>query len=230
MVSNQFCSLRRAFLLALTAGIVALASCGFVHFPGAAPQPVAATVLTNADLARWIIATDADLRSEYGKLVHPVLSDELESVSFVAESSPPCIDLHYAIAPLRSKGLLYIKSPVRGKMVWLDGHPGQSYTFEIEPLGADYFVWLYVWLSGTSATPGLSLASHVQAGGTYERGASLAVCSSISPDLHLSMGVARCKNPKDLGTVRCALPDGRDNLDPRESVYWLQGYPQFLPD
>ena len=69
-----------------------------------------------------------------------------------------------------------------------------------------------------------------QAGGTYERGASLAVCSSISPDLHLSMGVARCKNPKDLGTVRCALPDGRDYLDPRESVYWLQGYPQFLPN
>jgi hypothetical protein len=229
MIRVTRCSVRRAVFLALITILVVLASCGFVRVPGGTPQPAAATVLTDQDLARRVVATKAGLRSSPEKVVHPLFSDELQSVMFVSESSPPCIDLQYAFAALSESGPLYIKSPVRGTMVWLDGHPGLSYTFELVPPGADYFVWLNVSLGGAGSTPELSLAANVQAGAAYERGAALAICSYRSPDLHLSMGVARCKDPKTLGSVRCELADGRAYLDLRQSSFWLQGYPQFLP-
>ena len=215
-------------LIAIILTVACLAACGLGPAPTPFPASMCRPTLTNTDLARRTQISESPSLVELQRLVHPIDAGVVRSVCFSQEIGPDCVDVQYTVTAPAGGDPLCLHNPVRGKIIWLDGSPGFDYTFEIMPDGADYFVWLHVMLTGNALAPGLKLGQNIEAGYTYEQGATLATCFDRAGDLRLTMGVARCKNRADAGTVRCAVAAGRTYLDPREPQWWAGGLPQYL--
>jgi hypothetical protein len=124
---------------------------------GAPVEPSLSSLhLTDEDVSVPVHVTSSELWMEQTKLVHPLASESVAAISFVRNEEAAQSVVTYRVAPTPAVTPLNLFSPVTGRVVWLDGLPGHSYSIDILPEGADYFVWLYISL-GEGGEPGLRL-------------------------------------------------------------------------
>jgi len=191
-------------------------------------------MLSDSDLAKKVLASAQELKSELGKLVHPISMADMKGAEFPQYPDLDYTPVVYTANVLDAKtGTLTIMSPVKGEIVFLHpqgGSPSLGYNFQILPDGADYFVWVNFFFPGASASKPQTIRSmpDVKQGSKVERGQPIAVCSSACGDTNVAMGTARCKQGLVLGTTDCATVRNIIYLNPRDPQWWVGGAPKFI--